>query len=114
MKRLLRFLGLVGIFCLTAWAQERGPVIERDSTLLQNSRADEADRMAQRHGGPMPSVITVTRSANSGPGTLRQALSPPEATSKRTTMPPTQSPIPEGKTKVQAISGIYSMLGGIL
>ena len=89
MKRLSLFLGLVGICCLTAWAQDRGPVIERDRTSLQNSRADEAIPMAQRHSGPMPSVITVTRSADGGPGTLRQALSPTEATSKRTTMPPT-------------------------
>jgi parallel beta-helix repeat protein len=74
MKRLSLFLGLVGIYCLTAWAQEREPVIERDRTLLQNSQADEAGRRAQRHGGPMPSFITVTSSADSGPGTLRQAL----------------------------------------
>ena len=56
MKRLSLFLGLVGIHCLTAWGQDRGPVIERDRTLQQNSRADEANRGAQRHGGPMPSV----------------------------------------------------------
>src|SRR3974390_1075088 len=74
MKRLSLFLGLVGAYCLMAWAQDREPVIERDRTLLQDSRADEANPTAQRHGGSMPSVITVTRSADGGPGTLRQAL----------------------------------------
>ena len=75
MKRLSLFLGLLGIYCLTAWGQERATVTERDRAILQNSRADEASRRAAHHGARVSFSPTSLTFPQEGVGSTSSAQS---------------------------------------